>query len=244
MKWVFYGVWQAIVIILISFIPFEQQGGSMWLEGNFVYFGIVAVVNINVLTATSNHTWISLLFQIGSIALVLIASVLLNFLKFSVLFGIIEPMFTSLEFYYILLLMLLAIVLVDIGLNYVNKRIRERMIKIARGIKLRIQNFRARKSTDSEPGKKRTKRSLHRGFAFDQEPGNAPQVVSRVRNKSVTRRSVAPTSNYSFLVESKGEDDRYLNKTMYSKASPKNRESSAVPIIQEETESENQGSMD
>lgn len=191
----------------------EKQGGSLYLEGNFVYLGIVIVVNINVLTNTNAHTWISLFFQIGSIVLFLLGSIVLNYFKFSVLFGTIYPQYSSLEFYYVLIIMLLAIIQVDIGINYVNKKIREKMISIARKIKKTLKNMRNRKSTDSEY-KPSTKRKFHRGFAFDQEPGNAPQVVNKIQRDSL-KRTMTPLSNYSMLLGGQESETDYVNKTYY-----------------------------
>jgi hypothetical protein len=213
-------MWQSLVLILISLIPFEQQGGSMWLEGNFVYLGIIIIVNINVLTATNSHTWISLFFQIGSIVITMLAHVVLNYLYFSVLFGSLSPTYGSLEFYYILLLMLLAIVQVDIGVNYVNKKVRDRMIKIARGINKKLQIFRGRKSTESAAVAKKVRKAYHTGFAFDQERGNAPQVLNLVKPDSLHRKSVVQNIGYSKLLKDEVDDDEYQNKTMYHKAKP------------------------
>lgn len=66
-RWVFYSVWQSFVFCMLAFIPFESQGGSLWMEGNFVFAGVVIIVNIKVLCDTSNHSFFSLLFAIGSI---------------------------------------------------------------------------------------------------------------------------------------------------------------------------------
>lgn len=223
-RWVFYGMWQSVVIILLSFIPFEQQGGSLWLEGNFAYLGIVIIANISVMTATNAHTAVSLIFQIGPILFFMLCSWILNYFKFSVLFGTLRPQFSSIEFYYILLLMLLAIVQVDIGVNYINKKIRQRMIKIARRIKHTLKNMRGRKSTDSEY-KTKARRAPHRGFAFDQEPGNAPQIVNRVKNASVFGRKTMNSSNlYSMLMEDQDiQRSDFLSKTYYKKAKDDNQ---------------------
>jgi phospholipid-transporting ATPase len=234
-KWIFYAMWQSIVLILLSFIPFEQQGGSLWLEGNFVYLGIIIIVNINVLTATNSYTWISLLFQVGSIVLTMIAHVVLNFLYFSVLYGSLTPTYGSLEFYYILLLMLLAIVQVDIGVNYVNKKIRDRMIKIARGLQKKIQTFRARKSTESAGTAKKQRKTFHRGFAFDQDRGNAPQVMNYIKNDSLRRKSVFAKNEYSML-DKEGRDQEFMSKTHYKKApAKKNGFTKMTDVIEEDS---------
>ena len=48
-RWIFYGLWQSVVLCILAFIPFESQGGSFWMEGNFVYLGVVLIVNIKIL---------------------------------------------------------------------------------------------------------------------------------------------------------------------------------------------------
>ena len=62
-KWIFYGIWQSFVLWTLSFIPFESQGGSLWMEGNFVYLGVVIIVNLKILTDTNNHNAITLFFS-------------------------------------------------------------------------------------------------------------------------------------------------------------------------------------
>lgn len=148
----------------------------------------------------------------------MISSWILNYFSFSVLYGTINPTMGSLEYYYILLVMLLAIVQVDVGVNYVNKKIRERMIHIARKLKAKLSKIRFRKSIDTKSEIKRRK-TLHRGFAFSQEPGSAPQVVDTVKRGSVTdsRITMMPHKHYSVLVPN---NNMVSLKTFY--ASPKN----------------------
>jgi len=234
-KWVFYAVWQSFVLIIIGIIPFEKQGGSLWLEGNFVYLGIVIIANLNVLTSTNAHTFISLLFQIGSIIIFMISALILNWFKFSVLFGTIYPTYGSLEFYYILLLMSLAMVQVDVGVNYVNKKIRERMITITRSIKKKLQNMRSRKSTDSNP-KPKQKRKAHHGFAFAEEPGNAPQLMDKIRSNSLTMRKSVLNKNKFASLESGATP--HLGVSMFGvspqQENSKNRSSSVFQSIKED----------
>lgn len=116
----------------------------------------------------------------------------------------------SLEYYYVLLFMLLAIVQVDVGVNYVNKKIRERMIHVARKIKAKILKMKQRKSIDVGV-KRKHRKTLHRGFAFDQEKGNAPQVMNAVRRRS----SASGISNFSLLLQPPSPGS--MSKTMYNK---------------------------
>lgn len=186
-------MWQSLVLVLVSFIPFEKQGGTLFLCGNFVFLGVVIIVNINVMTGTNSHTLISLFFQIGSIIVTLIAAFLLNLFTFTKLFGASVRQFSSLEFYYILLLMLLGIISIDIGLNYINRKVRERMIKIARNIRKKIKNFTHKRSLESRKTRKKSHKNLHTGFAFAQEPGHAPQIMDRIKHVTERRKSVRYT---------------------------------------------------
>lgn len=158
----------------------------------------------------------------------------MSYFRFSVLFGSAKPTYGSIESYYILLLMLLAIIQVDIGVNYVNRKIRERMIRIARSIKRKLQTMRKRPSTDSEykPSKKRAR---HHGFAFAQEPGNAPQVVNKVKRDSLTlRKSVLMKNNFSLLEDHKTK--KHMGRSEYT-SSRMNQVHKSVDIIQEESDS-------
>ena len=74
--------------------------------------------------------------------------------------------------------MMLAIVQIDIGVNFVNRQVRKRIFNLAKhiGEKYVLPIF--RKSTLGEDMRK-SNRPPHLGFAFSQEPGNAPQVVEK-----------------------------------------------------------------
>ena len=137
-KWIFYSIWQSCVFWILAFIPFEYQGGSLWLEGNFVFAGVVIIVNIKVLWDTSNHSFFSLLFAIGSIISFILCSGVANYLQFTKLYGTARPTIGSIELYYILVLIMLAIVQVDIGVNYVNRQVRRRIISMVKKIRKSI----------------------------------------------------------------------------------------------------------
>ena len=227
-------MWQSLVLTFLSFLPFEEQGGSLWLEGNFVYLGIVIIVNINVLTSTNNHTWISLLFQIGSIIITLVVGVILNLFTFSVLFGTSWASLGSIEFYYVLLLMLLAIVMVDIGINYINRKVRERMIKIARVIRKRIKNLRHKPSIESKGKDKKITKNLNRGFAFAQEPGSAPQILDKIKNDSVMRKSMHYTVKK--VIDSEGRRESHSRTILCRSSSKMKGEKLDIEKIMEESE--------
>lgn len=104
------------------------------MEGYFVYLGVVMIVNIKILMDTSNHTIFSILLFLMSITLFLAASVAINFFTFSDLYGVLEIILASIEFYLILILFMLAIAQIDIGVNYVNRIIRLRFLKFVQKV--------------------------------------------------------------------------------------------------------------
>ena len=96
-----------------------------------------------------------------------------------------------------------------------NRKVRARMIRIAKKIQHKLQQLRGRRSTDTV-AKKKKKRALHTGFAFSQEPGNAPHVVDKVRSQSLTgRKSMLFDNKFSTLVNENSNDYPYLSKTHY-----------------------------
>jgi len=138
-KWIFFAFWQSMVFCILAFIPFEEQGGTFWMEGNFVYLGVVMIVNIKILMDTNNFTLVSIFLSLLSICLFLLGTVAINFFVFSDLYGVLENTLSSVEFYLILILFMLAITQIDIGVNYVNKQIRKRLIKVVQKIQLTVK---------------------------------------------------------------------------------------------------------
>lgn len=133
--WFFYGVWQGALLFFMCFLPYETQGGSFWLEGNFVYTGVVIIANIKILNSTSNHTFFSFFFFFATLILFTGALAFLDFLKENDIYGTLTVQLISWEFYLGITFMSLAVVFVDIGLNYFTTRYRKHMIKIATTVK-------------------------------------------------------------------------------------------------------------
>jgi hypothetical protein len=185
--------------MVISFIPFENQGGSLWMEGNFVFLGVVIIVNIKILTDTNLHTAFSLFFTIGSILVFLVSIVIASNIRLLQIYGSVQNVVVAIEFYYILIFMLLAIVQIDIGVNYVNRQIRKRMIKLARHINIKL--IKPMFVTPTDTSEDEAVRKTHLGFAFSQAPGNAPQITSRILRRSILRKTDFPGSAFSSLME-------------------------------------------
>jgi len=176
------------------------------MEGNFVYLGIVIIVNFKILVDTNLHTIPSFVCQIGSIAMFLVASAIATNLRSLQMYGTVQATIITIEFYYILILMLLAIVQIDIGVNYVNRQLRKRMIRLAKTINKKLIEPIFNSSDDSvDQEDNDVLRKTHLGFAFSQAPGNAPQIVEKAMRASVLRKTDEPGSAYSHLTELNSE---------------------------------------
>lgn len=93
--WIIYGLWQSLVLFFVSFVSYETNGGSFYLEGNFVYTGVVIVANIKILSDTSNHTFFSFLWILGSIFVYIASDLVAANIPQSDLFGVIGQMINS-----------------------------------------------------------------------------------------------------------------------------------------------------
>jgi len=71
----------------MCFLPYENQGGSFWLEGNFVYTGVVLIANIKILNSTSNHTIYSFFFFFATILSFISVDFVLSEIKTNDIYG-------------------------------------------------------------------------------------------------------------------------------------------------------------
>ena len=118
--WCFYATLSSAGIFLITFFPYDKQGGSLWMEGNFSYVGVVTLANVKVLTDTTSHTFISFFWAVISVVVFFLVYYILNLFPDIVLYGSFGELITSREFYMGMLFMLIALILIEIGINYVN----------------------------------------------------------------------------------------------------------------------------
>ena len=60
LRWISYGIWQSCAITYICFftmdITADNDGllGSLYVDGQYVYFATVCLVNVKILTSTNN----------------------------------------------------------------------------------------------------------------------------------------------------------------------------------------------
>jgi len=116
--------------------------GDLLIDGQFVYMGVVTLVNVKVLTSTHSYTFFSFFFSIGSVFTYLLFFWVLNLFVENDLFALFSKVFFHSSFYFALLFCSICLVMVDIGINMahleissmIEKRdkLMERKIKIMR----------------------------------------------------------------------------------------------------------------
>ena len=97
--------------------PLTGKSSTLLIDGQVVYFGVVTLVNIKILTSTSNFTFYSFFFTLGSILTFVLAYYLLNLFQSQYLFSLFYFPFKHLVTYISLFFIGAALVLVDNGLH-------------------------------------------------------------------------------------------------------------------------------
>lgn len=93
-RWFFYAVWQGILIVLCVMFTFNfaviesgQQSGLI-LEGAYVFYAVVVVVNIKILISSFEFTFWMMFWIFGSIILYYLTLLLFSVVKATSLYGI------------------------------------------------------------------------------------------------------------------------------------------------------------
>jgi hypothetical protein len=95
-RWFFYAVWQGILIMFLVLYTFEVgtirngQLSGLVLEGNYVYYAIIVVVNIKVLISSFQYTWWMMFWIFGSIILYYLFLVMFTYIKIDPLYGVMQ----------------------------------------------------------------------------------------------------------------------------------------------------------
>lgn len=95
------------------------------VDGQFVYMGVVTLVNVKILTSTHSYTFFSFFFAIGSILVYVLCFWLLNLWPSSDIFALFGQVFLHASFYFALLFCSNCLVMVDIGLNLAHEQIKQ-----------------------------------------------------------------------------------------------------------------------
>jgi phospholipid-transporting ATPase len=131
-RWYLYAVWQSAVILFLCFNTYNEAAGnalngdaisdSLEYTGTFIILAIVVLVNVKIFISTNTHTWLSVFWQVGSIAWYFVLYIILDFAE-SELRGFLGVFLTFIPNYIILFLFTSGFILVDTGIQYINDEI-------------------------------------------------------------------------------------------------------------------------
>lgn len=105
--------------------PESGRSTTLLINGQFVYLGVVLVVNIKILTATSNYSFWSFFFPIASTLSFVLFFWILNLFSFSELNSLFSFAYENIIGYVGLYFLGSALVLLDNGLHLAQYEIRE-----------------------------------------------------------------------------------------------------------------------
>jgi len=135
-RWIFYAIWQACLILFIGFYTMghsqDSNGmyGSLYLNGAFVFFAVVIIVNVKVMTSTYLQSFFTFFFSIGSVLFFLLTFWIIAMIPGDDLQGCFDRIWLFSPFYFGAFFVACAIIFVDIGLYQarvsINKLIRSR----------------------------------------------------------------------------------------------------------------------
>jgi hypothetical protein len=97
--------------------------GCFDLQGTFTFFMVVIVANVKILMSTHLYTFWTFFFSMGSNCLCVLAWYLLNLWSADQLFGTFYHLWIFGAFYFAIAFLSLAIIMIDIGLNWAQRAI-------------------------------------------------------------------------------------------------------------------------
>jgi magnesium-transporting ATPase (P-type) len=93
-RWIIYGIWQGALIYYVGFYSMEYadpnngSSTSELVEGQFVYFGVVTLANLKILTSTSNFNFWTFFFSVSQTLAFVLFFFLENLIHDYSLFGL------------------------------------------------------------------------------------------------------------------------------------------------------------
>lgn len=122
-RWIFYGIWQGALVLFIGFYCMEDVNGytgltgSYLTDGQFVYMCVVTLVNLKILTNSNTQSFWSVFFSLLSILIFVFQFWLLNLWPADDVYQVWVSVFTHPLFFFGLLFVGGAMLLVDNGLH-------------------------------------------------------------------------------------------------------------------------------
>lgn len=186
-RWFGYAVWQGVLIVFLVVYTFDSaiiqhgQQSGLALEGNYIFYTIVVVVNIKVLISSFQYTAWMLVWIVGSVLLYYVFLMLFSFaIPSSDLYGIQQEQFFMAQNYIVLFFFTFCYIIIDEGMQMANAEVRY----FLRAQKQAFERARLRKiKKDQTLDFRRTVTYTNSGFAFSQEPGMDRLVTDNLSNR-------------------------------------------------------------
>lgn len=131
-RWFAYATWQGILLCYLVTFTFNNamihdgQAAGLTLEGNYIFYAIVVVVNMKILISSFQYTWMMLFWIFGfSIPLYWLFLMLFSFaIKSSDLYGIQQQQIKMTQNYLVLIFFTFCYITIDEGMMMVNAEVR------------------------------------------------------------------------------------------------------------------------
>lgn len=130
-RWFSYAVWQGILICLIVVYTFSNtaitdgQSAGLTLEGNYMFYMIVMVVNVKVLISSFEYTFWMLFWIALSLLGYYIFFMLFSFaIMSSDMYGLMQQTFVMSQNYLVLAFFVFCYIIIDEGLQMANAEVR------------------------------------------------------------------------------------------------------------------------
>lgn len=151
------------------------------LEGNYIFYAIVVVVNIKVLISSFQYTWWMMFWIFGSIVLYYIFLVLFStFIMSSNLYGVQQHQIKMTQNYMVLIFFTFCYIMVDEGMMMANAEVKQ----FLRNRRVEFEKSRLRKLKKDETLETRRYTTYkNSGFAFSQAPGMDRLVTDNLANR-------------------------------------------------------------
>lgn len=100
------------------------RNSTMLVDGQLVYLGVVTLVNIKVLTSTSNHTFFTFFFTFGSIMNYVICFYVINLIEASDIYMLFGFVFMNSLSYVAMFFIASALVIAENGLHLAQHKLK------------------------------------------------------------------------------------------------------------------------
>jgi magnesium-transporting ATPase (P-type) len=120
-RWFIYGMWQGTLLLILGFYTLAEsanssgQGGSLEVDGMFVFGAVVIIVNLKVMISSAVWDFLAVFFMLGSIVSFFICFWGLSSIKAYYMYGVYQQILLIPETYVSFVFFGFSYILVDAG---------------------------------------------------------------------------------------------------------------------------------